>query len=286
MKLYANYHTHTELCGHAKGRVEDYVESAIKEGYKILGMSDHGPIPYELIASEYYYRYGLDIQMSVEEFKTVYLPDCMNVKRKYESKIQFLTGVEIEYFPNMRTYLSELKNTLDYLVLGMHFFPYKDGFYNVYEEMDQEKIMAYASMVCEAMNTGLYSVIAHPDIFAMKYKHQGKHLFDETCNQASRLIIESAIKNHVFLEINVGGFRREKFIENGMEKFGYPRFDFWKIVEEYQDAKIIIGVDAHDPLQLGDDDIDKAIRFANGFSFKIQEKITNLSDFLPIASDK
>ena len=38
-----NYHCHTKRCGHASGTDEEYVEAAIKAGYKVLGFSDHGP---------------------------------------------------------------------------------------------------------------------------------------------------------------------------------------------------------------------------------------------------
>ena len=36
-----NYHTHTTRCMHAVGSDEEYVLSAIKGGFQILGFSDH-----------------------------------------------------------------------------------------------------------------------------------------------------------------------------------------------------------------------------------------------------
>ena len=41
-----NYHTHTTRCMHATGSDEEYVLSAIKGGYQILGFSDHTPWKY------------------------------------------------------------------------------------------------------------------------------------------------------------------------------------------------------------------------------------------------
>ena len=49
--MYANYHTHTVLCNHASGEMREYVETAIKNGIKVLGFSDHVPYPFE---NEYY----------------------------------------------------------------------------------------------------------------------------------------------------------------------------------------------------------------------------------------
>ena len=45
MKSISNFHTHTELCHHAKGQPVDYVNQAMKEGCSALGFSDHCPYP-------------------------------------------------------------------------------------------------------------------------------------------------------------------------------------------------------------------------------------------------
>lgn len=38
-----NLHSHTYRCHHAKGTDEEYVLSAIKNGYTEMGFSDHAP---------------------------------------------------------------------------------------------------------------------------------------------------------------------------------------------------------------------------------------------------
>ena len=40
-----NYHTHTFLCEHATGTIDDYIASAIDTGIEELGFSDHSPLP-------------------------------------------------------------------------------------------------------------------------------------------------------------------------------------------------------------------------------------------------
>ncbi len=45
--MIANYHTHTRRCNHAYGTEREYVENAIENGIKILGFSDHTPMPYD-----------------------------------------------------------------------------------------------------------------------------------------------------------------------------------------------------------------------------------------------
>ena len=42
-----NYHMHTRRCMHASGRDEEYVLSAIQNGYEEIGFSDHSPWKYD-----------------------------------------------------------------------------------------------------------------------------------------------------------------------------------------------------------------------------------------------
>ena len=44
----SNYHTHTYRCNHATGEDKQYVESAINNGYDLLGFTDHVMLPYTL----------------------------------------------------------------------------------------------------------------------------------------------------------------------------------------------------------------------------------------------
>ena len=39
--MLTNYHTHTTRCGHAEGTEEEYILTALRCGYKVLGFSDH-----------------------------------------------------------------------------------------------------------------------------------------------------------------------------------------------------------------------------------------------------
>ena len=41
--MIANYHTHTWRCNHATGQEEEYVLTAVEQGFQILGFSDHAP---------------------------------------------------------------------------------------------------------------------------------------------------------------------------------------------------------------------------------------------------
>ena len=113
----ANYHTHTSRCHHATGSDEDYVRSAIKGGYEILGFSDHTPWPY---ASGFVSR----TRMLPSEMEG-YVQSLRSLKEQYEGKLDIKIGLECEYYPAMHSWLSELKEAfgLDYLIFGNHHYP-------------------------------------------------------------------------------------------------------------------------------------------------------------------
>ena len=67
-----NYHTHTYLCRHAVGKIEDYVKEAIKHNFHSLGISDHGPLE----------NSGFK-RMTIEEFYSSYLADFKKCYDKY-----------------------------------------------------------------------------------------------------------------------------------------------------------------------------------------------------------
>jgi histidinol-phosphatase (PHP family) len=273
----SNYHTHLQLCGHADGMSEDYVKAAIDAGYKIIGISDHGPIKPEFMSPEDFKFNWLDRQMTYDQFINIYLPDCFNTKEKYKDKIKVLVGVEIEYIPQYHDYYVNLKDKLDYMNLAMHFYYHNGKMINSFEVVNYENVYSYALCAKEAMETGLFKILVHPDVFMYNYKSlDGKDTFDSECERAARLIIESAIKNNVYLEINVGGIFKVTSYNKVLGQFAYPRDEFWRIASEYKDLKVVIGVDAHRPTQLKAKEIKMAYKFAEKHNIILQEKVETI----------
>ena len=65
-KITTNYHTHTYLCKHAVGTIEDYIKRAIDLGYEELGFSDHFPFP-KILSDAIY-----SLRMSEEDYVKYY----------------------------------------------------------------------------------------------------------------------------------------------------------------------------------------------------------------------
>jgi histidinol-phosphatase (PHP family) len=256
-----NYHTHHYLCRHASGNVDDYVLEAIKNGYKILGMSDHGPLPCEPPFE----------RMSYKEFEEIYLKQIEDAKTKYQNKLQILKGLEIEYIYNYDSFYKDLLTKVDYLILACHYYSgdeltmkYK-GSGNV---NDSSKLEEYTDLAVAALNTGYFKIFAHPDIFMTSYPY-----FDSHAKECSKRIIEAAIKNNVVLEFNANGLRKGKRkFENGDEDYSYPCKNFWNLVSE-MNAEVTIGSDCHEPKLLHDYYVELSIELVKNYKLNIVKTI-------------
>lgn len=274
MKLTANYHTHTALCGHAVGMSADYLKEAVDYGYSEIGMSDHGPIPRSFMSMEDYVYNWLERQMDERIFEEEYLPDLAKAKETFGSKLTIRTGLEIEYLPGHDDYYRGLLTKVEYLLLGVHYFVTPHGIQNTYMPVTKDDIFNYADAVEAALSTGFFKVFVHPDLFLIEYKDAfGNLMFDQTAEVVSRRIIEACILHNVPLEINLGGVRKGRLPGRLDVDYLYPRRSFWKIVEQYPDAKVILGCDAHRPSELADVSIKEGFAFANSFSFPILTKL-------------
>lgn len=270
--LKANYHTHNQLCNHATGDSEAYVKKAIELGMEELGLSDHAPIPTKLMSRQEYVENLCYRNMSVDVYENVYLPEIKEVKLKYQDKIRINLGLEAEYHPDFDEFYKKLRNDLDYLIFSAHFVPYNGECLSSYHDLNYKNIIQYAKFAEKAMATGYYKIFGHPDLFMFGYKNiNGERKYDEAAVEATHLIIQASIKYGVYLELNCNGLMNSrKYASDG---WMYPHIDFWSIVKEYKDAKIIIGADAHHPDALDNDDVKQVVDFAKKLKLNVTEEI-------------
>lgn len=265
--LKANYHTHTILCGHADGNVEDYVNEAVRLGFKELGMSDHAHTPESFMSKYDYERNGLVQMMSDNEFENIYKLDVLKAKERKDIKVYL--GLETEYLEEHYDYFENLRKKVDYLVLGMHFFSHGDKILSTYDDIDCDTLEIYTDTAIKAMSTGLYKIFAHPDLFMYSYNSKkGFRVFDEACEKCSIRLIEASVKYNMYIEVNAQGIRNTYDYYPEYTDYLYPREEFWELASK-TDAKIVIGADAHSLSALNDDKIDEAIAFAEKMNLKL-----------------
>lgn len=274
MKLLANYHTHTALCGHAIGMSADYLKEAVSYGYQEIGIADHGPVPRSFMTLEDYKNNWLERQMDETAFESKYLPDLKRTIGEYGSLIRIRTGLEIEYLPGHDDHYRQLLQKVEYLLLGVHYFVTPHGIQNTYLPVSKEDILCYAQAVEAALATGFFKVLVHPDLFLIEYKDSsGNPIFDDTALQVSRRIVEASIRHGVPLEINIGGIRKGKIPGSKEADYWYPRTAFWKVAETYPEAKAILGCDAHKPSELSDDFLEEGMAFAKRFRLTLLNRL-------------
>lgn len=255
-----NYHTHCFRCQHAGGTVEDYVAEAIRKDFDILGMSDHLPYPH--------YDYGLRMPMA-EIWDYIY--EVEDAKKKYGSQLEILLGFESEYLCSQRHYYEKLLNDyrVEYLVLGQHFFDYGGPFKSSFAISNTADCVRYGKSVAEALGTGYYALLAHPDIVGVNQLP-----WDRNMDEMTDIIIESAVKYDIPLEVNANGIRRGLIKDAEGVHYMYPHLKFWEKAAEAK-AKTVISADCHAPHLLLDTDVERARQFA-------EEMKLNIIDVLPI----
>jgi len=226
-----NYHTHTYLCGHASGTPEEYVLRAIENGIEYMGFSDHIPFAHPDGRES-----GHRVPMA-EGYKYVKMLSAL--REKYKDKIEIKIGFESEYYP--KHFDKMLQNAIDfgaeYLILGQHFlYNEEPGTVCSMAIIEEEKhLFEYVQNVLDAMDTGVFTYIAHPDCL---YFVGDKKLY---CNEMRKICIASREKN-IPLEINCLGIRDHR---------KYPNEAFWKIAGEIH-SPVTFGFDAHDVLSAFD----------------------------------
>ena len=220
-----NYHTHTVRCHHASGEAEEYVIRAIENGVKYMGFSDHVPLKFT-DGKESGHR------IPVCEGKA-YCDEMKALAEKYNDKIQIKVRFEMEYYPEyFEKTIKEVKEYGgEYLILGQHFLkPENSGaFPTIKPNESADELKEYVSTVISAIKTGVFTYVAHPDIFnfvgdAEIYKSEMRRL----CITSRELKVP--------LEINFLGIRGGR---------NYPNDALWQVAGE-EKSPVVFGFDAHD----------------------------------------
>lgn len=233
-----DYHLHTRLCGHAVGEVEDYLEEAARKGISEVGFCDHMPLsflPLEKVIPGY----------AMEESE---LPKYVETIRSCaeSSPVLVKLGIEADYVPGCEYKLSSILRSypFDYVVGSVHFI---DGWgFDNPDEIDKyskknidQVYERYFVLVQQAALSGLFDVMAHPDLIK-KFNYRPslslRPLYEDTA-QAFK-------KAGVCVEVNTAGLR---YPAGEI----YPSPDLLEVFFKYG-LPVTLGSDAHRPEQVGE----------------------------------
>lgn len=223
--MIANYHTHTWRCNHASGTEEEYVQAGLAARLQILGFSDHSPY---LFPGEYYSGF----RMRPEQLDG-YVDTVLGLRERFAGQIDLPLGLELEFYPALLPQLLPVlrDRPIDYLLLGQHFVGNEMGeHYSGRPTADAGILRRYCHQSMEAMQSGLFTYFAHPDLICFAGDRSVyREAMGELCREAKACAVP--------LEINLLGIREGR---------NYPDSVFWELAAE-EGNQVILGCDAHSP---------------------------------------
>jgi histidinol-phosphatase (PHP family) len=235
-------HTHHERCGHAEGNIRDYIESAIRQGLSVIGISDHSPF---FGSPEDHPQPGAAMPKS--EFDA-YVREVLELKEEYKDKIEVLLGVESDFFPeHADTYRKVYERyPFDYIIGSIHQVHGVSIFNKKRWDhlSDAEKIAVkedYHRLIERSAQSGMFDVLGHID--AMKGNYPG--FSDIPAKNSEDRMLKTIAECGVAIEINTSGKTK---LCGGW----YPSDDLLEKALHYG-VRVTMGSDAHIPERVGDE---------------------------------
>jgi histidinol-phosphatase (PHP family) len=234
--MIVDYHTHTQLCKHAQGSVEEYVQRALDLAFDEVGCSDHAPLPG---------NYDEGHRMTLEQYYSQYAPRVSDVIEKYRKRIRVKRGIECDFFDWARDWNSKFiaENDFDFVIGSVHFVgprgEEKPLFGREYEEAEIEALYeGYFLEIANSAKAGLFDIIGHCDIVKKFGAFTSRHVEELMWEALSQIK-----KADLCIEINTSGLRKPQ----------HETYPGEKVLELARDLKIplSLGSDAHNPDQVG-----------------------------------
>ena len=237
-------HIHTHLCGHATGKMEEYVLSAIRKGLKKIIFLEH---------LEERIHYQPDTWLSEEKFD-YYFSEGRRLQEHYGWQIDIGLGVECGYNPdcadNILARLSRRK--WDQIGISCHFlklpgmhehinlFSRKEENIQLARKAGTEKLLTlYFRALHEAIQLLPGTMICHLD-GALRFVPEAA--LTDTHYQMIDALLQTAAAKGMTLEINTSGLaiRNEPFPNQQILSQALSR-----------NIPLILGSDAHKPEDVG-----------------------------------
>ena len=227
--MIVDLHNHTPLCNHAEGTIQEYVESAIKNGVKVFGFSDHAPMDFDP-------KY----RMKFEEMQE-YEEAVLNAQQKYKEDITILLGYEVDYLPGHMD-ARVLNADVDYLIGSVHFLEGwgfdNPEFIGKWEEQDIDEIwQKYFDTIEDMAKSRLFDIVGHLDLIKV-FKFMPNAEIPKMAEKALNAIKEA----DMVLELNVAGYRKDV-------KEAYPSRELLEMAFTLG-IPITFASDAHKPEQV------------------------------------
>ncbi|PZT55732.1 histidinol-phosphatase HisJ [Paenibacillus silvae] len=239
-----DYHTHHERCGHAVGKLEEYVQRGIEIGLSQIGLSDHMPLLH-VDPAQYY----PEMAMPMDELPR-YVEECFSLKEKYHGQIDVRVGLEGDYIEGWEAQIRSIieRYPWDYVIGSVHFLGEWDitDFRQTHHWEGKDVLEVYRQYyeaVSKAAATGMYDIMGHSDVI----KRFGYTPSPEQTDERVALedaALKAIAQSGCAMELNASGLSKPC-----AEMFPSRRM----LIEAIRlGIPLTMGSDAHDPMKLGD----------------------------------
>lgn len=244
-----NYHTHSCYCD-GKGKIREYIETAISKGFTHLGFSGHAPVPFDntfAISQDKYKNYCNEISL---------------LKEEYRDRIKIFLGLEIDYIPGILDNFSTLINegNLDYCIGSVHLVnknndnnlwfidgskqeTYDEGLNRVFGGDIKTAVKAFFRQTNDMLVSQRPDILGHFNKVVMHnkeryFKSSDKWFIDLVCET-----LEIVKSTGCVCEINTRGLYKGRYNDY------YPSKDIIHIMNTME-IPVVVSTDAHCPDEL------------------------------------
>lgn len=265
---FADYHIHTPYCGHAQGKIIEYVESAIQKGIREICFTDHlGRYYLKESQKKRYWDWGMN-ELNLAR----YFLELEDISQTYKNEIAIKTGLEVDYIEGAEDILMPLITThsFDYILGSIHCLPlFGWKHLSNYTVQDSWPVFKeYFRTAKAAVSSGIFSGLAHID-FIWRYSKWP----DKKTNEIFAALEETAqaaALHDCAIEINSNGYLWSQIYNI---RGGDPFNILMENIKKYN-TPITIGSDAHKPEYIGKafSDIAAVLKLKGIFHYCIYNK--------------
>lgn len=210
-----NLHTHS-VFSDGKSTPEEIVIEAIKQGLKVIGLSDHSPVPFEN-----------SFAIKNNEVQN-YIGTIKSLKEKYKSQIYIYCSMEMDFIPGIVNNFRQTKQSLglDYMIGSVHlvgndinrlwfidgskYETYDEGLFNYFDGDIRRGVRSFFHQYNEMIVTEEFDIVGHLDKIKMhnrdRYFHEEDKWYRDYLMETLTLIKEKSL----IVEVNTRGIYKKR----------------------------------------------------------------------------
>jgi histidinol-phosphatase (PHP family) len=229
--------------------VERYLDAAAAAGIEELGVSEH------------VYRFGEALEVWDHPFWVESAVDDLGAYCEFVRTTPLRLGLEVDFIPGREDRIANLIDAqrLDYVVGSVHFVGAASVDWDEYDvwrgERDPDAIWRrYFELVAESARSGLYDILAHPDL--VKYWGHNRPQPQRDVRFHYEPAIEAIAESGIAVEVSTAGWRKPVDELYPSDAFAHMCID--------AGAAFALSSDAHVPEDVGHQ-YDRAVETMRGW---------------------